>query len=659
MGKYGKTVFVVDSIDGHMKLKQSQCIFCKEGSLVWSSANEDSVIRSDAVKCENCGKMFPTIFGVPYLGSFSEADVISLIEIAAFSDRFTKKSVAGNLELTNYQGLNYRDWIKVIEEYAISEHPEKVLKEFGEEKEPAWFPNRLREHLSFNAVTQSVDLKSKDVLDIGAGSGFDSLKYFHRGARVTAMEFNPILAAVGLKNFPELCWVGGSSYTLPFQDESFDCVCANAALHHLLNIPRAMEEMLRVLKPGGKIITISDSFTPAGTSEYNEAKIFNAHSDVLMGLNEQAPPFDQFIETILKYRDCLNAVFYTHTVSGLADYSRRWTLDEAIEKLSNRGGYFASIVITKMVGFKTKVWISDSEALSPYVYTNALTDPSSAANMLANFLPRNYLDQELLAAENPKFNLMNGWKLFSSGCGFREFYRRGRFFYTSTKVQNKFLNLVFSTPYHPSSFEFELTIRLNNIDLFKKAFLRGTTNSISVPMGDIDLKRFRNSVLEIRSDFEFSEHQYNLVSVESLSFEDNGMSFGVDLAVNSGLESVVRLVFDNLEVVTVIGDTDSKLVTNVINRLRKMGKRVSLVASESQVEFYSWIPRVQIVGTYDESFGGSGVGSGVRDFEIDAPVALIVSQSQAKAEELLRRLSADLTKVFTIGEGGRLLGQRG
>ena len=43
---------------------------------------------------------------------------------------------------------------------------------------------------------------------------------------------------------------------LEFEEASFDTVTISASLHHLANIPRVLDEMLRVLKPGGHFILI-------------------------------------------------------------------------------------------------------------------------------------------------------------------------------------------------------------------------------------------------------------------------------------------------------------------------------------------------------------------------------------------------------------------
>jgi ubiquinone/menaquinone biosynthesis C-methylase UbiE len=45
----------------------------------------------------------------------------------------------------------------------------------------------------------------------------------------------------------------GSAYELPFPDASFDAVFSNALLEHLREPPRALQEFLRVLRPGGRV----------------------------------------------------------------------------------------------------------------------------------------------------------------------------------------------------------------------------------------------------------------------------------------------------------------------------------------------------------------------------------------------------------------------
>ena len=46
---------------------------------------------------------------------------------------------------------------------------------------------------------------------------------------------------------------------LPFDDESFDCVIAAWMLYHVEDLTRALEEIRRVLRPGGRLIAVTNS----------------------------------------------------------------------------------------------------------------------------------------------------------------------------------------------------------------------------------------------------------------------------------------------------------------------------------------------------------------------------------------------------------------
>ncbi len=111
---------------------------------------------------------------------------------------------------------------------------------------------------------QTEDLAGRHVLVDGCGFGHDALALAHRGAIVTGNDLSPesidICKAratyLGLAN---VRFDVAPCETLPYADASFDVLLFYDILHHV-DIPAAMAEARRVLKPGGKII-IGEPYT--------------------------------------------------------------------------------------------------------------------------------------------------------------------------------------------------------------------------------------------------------------------------------------------------------------------------------------------------------------------------------------------------------------
>lgn len=51
-------------------------------------------------------------------------------------------------------------------------------------------------------------------------------------------------------------WVAADALSLPFPDNSFDCVTTGFAMRNVVNIEQAFREMNRVLKPGGRVVCL-------------------------------------------------------------------------------------------------------------------------------------------------------------------------------------------------------------------------------------------------------------------------------------------------------------------------------------------------------------------------------------------------------------------
>ena len=100
------------------------------------------------------------------------------------------------------------------------------------------------------------ELSGKKVLEVGPGGGGHSCIFKRYGAEVTAVDITEARARstalkFGLLRGGPAQALQGDAENLPFADDHFDIVYSNGVLHHSPNTERCMEEIYRVLKPGG------------------------------------------------------------------------------------------------------------------------------------------------------------------------------------------------------------------------------------------------------------------------------------------------------------------------------------------------------------------------------------------------------------------------
>lgn len=105
------------------------------------------------------------------------------------------------------------------------------------------------------AVLNAIDPAAGDfVLDLAAGTGTSSEPLHRRGAIVIPCDFSLGMLKVGKKRLSHLPFVAGDGLNLPFADNSFDAVTISFGLRNLHNTERGLEELMRVTKPGGKLV---------------------------------------------------------------------------------------------------------------------------------------------------------------------------------------------------------------------------------------------------------------------------------------------------------------------------------------------------------------------------------------------------------------------
>lgn len=105
------------------------------------------------------------------------------------------------------------------------------------------------------AVVNAVDPKpGEKILDLAAGTGTSTQPFYLAGADPIACDFSPGMIEVGKRRYPHLTFVQGDALNLPFEDNTFDAVTISFGLRNVQNTEKALAELLRVTKPGGRMV---------------------------------------------------------------------------------------------------------------------------------------------------------------------------------------------------------------------------------------------------------------------------------------------------------------------------------------------------------------------------------------------------------------------
>ncbi len=172
----------------------------------------------------------------------------------------------------------------------------------------------------YHRTATQVDLSGKRVLEVGCGHG-GGASYLMRTlhpASYTGLDLNPTGIAFCQKrhNVAGLEFVKGDAEDLPFPDQSFDAVINIESSHLYHQFPRFLDEVARVLRPGGHFLYADFRF--ADTVAGWEAQLANAPMSLLshQTINEQV------VRGMEK-----NSQWWIRAVDGLVPaFLRRWLL---------------------------------------------------------------------------------------------------------------------------------------------------------------------------------------------------------------------------------------------------------------------------------------------------------------------------------------------
>jgi SAM-dependent methyltransferase len=179
---------------------------------------------------------------------------------------------------------------------------------------------------SVDAVLNSAEVRSgKVVLDVCCGPGMLTAAAQSRGAQSKGIDFSAEAVEVARSNVPDAEFQKGDAQSLPFPDSTFDSVVCGFGIIHVPDPQKALSEMYRVLKTGGRVAV---SVWEAPNANNGFGLLFGsikANADMSVDL-PHGPDFFQFSDHA-KMSDALLGIGFSNPSINTVD--QFWELKDA------------------------------------------------------------------------------------------------------------------------------------------------------------------------------------------------------------------------------------------------------------------------------------------------------------------------------------------
>jgi SAM-dependent methyltransferase len=141
--------------------------------------------------------------------------------------------------------------------------PRRVAEEYATEQGLAgraatYSPDRVEgPDAKAMALAAVVEVAPRQVLEVGCGWGeFAAAVAMETGAEVKAIDLSPRMVELACERAVDA--EVGDVQALPFGDDAFDVAVANWMLYHVPDVDRAVAELARVLRPGGRLVAVTN-----------------------------------------------------------------------------------------------------------------------------------------------------------------------------------------------------------------------------------------------------------------------------------------------------------------------------------------------------------------------------------------------------------------
>ncbi|ACU85194.1 2-heptaprenyl-1,4-naphthoquinone methyltransferase [Brachybacterium faecium] len=154
-------------------------------------------------------------------------------------------------------------------------------------------------------MVQALEIAPGDeVLDLAAGTGTSTTAIARAGARVAAADFSLGMMSEGRRRGAPVPFIGADAQRLPFAEDSFDAAVISFGLRNVHEPRRALAEMVRVVRPGGRVVVCefsTPSWRPFRT--VYEKYLLRALPAVAGMVTTTADAYEYLAESILEWPD--------------------------------------------------------------------------------------------------------------------------------------------------------------------------------------------------------------------------------------------------------------------------------------------------------------------------------------------------------------------
>lgn len=188
---------------------------------------------------------------------------------------------------------------------------------------------------SGNASNLIPSKKDDTVLDLGCGNGVSTSKL--KAKQAVGLDLSTKQLVKSKNKYSNCSFIVGDARKLPFRDSSFDMVVAINMLHHVKNPQVVLKECFRVLKSGGRLLTVDPNL-------YNPIGFIGRGIYKLLRLKKIFPTFPQFALGEDEYQFSKKNYYHLFTKSPFKNFTIR---PHRLERIF----FFASILIPSLIMF--------------------------------------------------------------------------------------------------------------------------------------------------------------------------------------------------------------------------------------------------------------------------------------------------------------------